>query len=119
MWLIPSLNIKLAPSVGVVFIHEADQAIFDIVQKKNRKFKNMNVEHLSNLARFAIEKKNIQNRSYAIAIWHEKLEEYHLIVTQCKRYIFFQYGPMFTAGIIVNKDGSITDATDKQLAHYK
>lgn len=120
MWLIPNLNIKLeAPSVGVVFIHETDQAIFEIVHQKKHDLKEMGAEYLCKLARFTIDKRKVQNRSYAIATWHEEHEGKHLIVTQCKRYIFFQYGPMFTAGLIVNKDGTIIDATDKQLASYK
>jgi len=120
MWPISNLNIHLeTPAVGVVVINEMDQAIFNIVRQKNDALKRMGAEHLCKLARFTVEKRNIQNRSYAIATWHEKQDGNHLFVTQCKRYVFFQYGPMFTAGFIVNKDNSIIDATDKQLIDYK
>jgi|GEM_PF-4519456 len=120
MGFLSNYSIKFeVPDVGIVIIDDTDQAICDLVHEKNNELKNMCPEILRRLPQFNIEKFKIQNNSYGIATWHDEYPDHDLYVTQCKRYIFFQYGPLYTAGFILHRDGSIVHATDSDLREYK
>lgn len=120
MKLFSNFTIKYeAPDYGLLLINNIDEAMNNIVHKQSDELKAKDVNLLMKLPRFSITRHKHNKFTYSIATWHEKKNDCHLIVTQCKRYILFSYGRIYTSGFIITSDDSIRDAENHELAEYK
>jgi hypothetical protein len=120
MKLFSNFTIKYeAPDYGLLLINDIDESMNNIVHKQSDELKAKDINLLKNLPRFSITRHKHNKFTYSIATWHEKKVDHHLIVTQCKRYILFSYGRIYTSGFIITSDDSIRDAENDELAEYK
>jgi len=105
-------------------MNDIDRKIADVVETKKTALSRMDVHTLRGLSKYESEHFNIDNSTFELGIYHEKLDSGDdLVVVQCYRqtskFLWMTAGNMHTKGFVLQADGTICDAEDKLLWDYK